>query len=49
MVGAGGIGVIVWESIRGFYFAQTCAQMLVIVLSVSLLDLVSAQIRKRFI
>lgn len=49
MVGAGGIGVIVWESIRGFYFAQTCAQMLVIILSVSLLDLASAQIRKRFI
>lgn len=49
MVGAGGIGVIVWESIRGFYFAQTCAQMLIIVLSVSLLDLASAQIRKRFI
>ncbi|EDO29341.1 predicted protein, partial [Nematostella vectensis] len=28
MVGAGGIGVILWEAIRGFQFAQTCALLL---------------------
>ena len=25
MVGAGGIGVTLWEAIRGFQFQQTCA------------------------
>ena len=46
MVGAGGIGVVLWEIIRGFKYDQTCAVMIIIVLSVSLLDLVSARIRK---
>ena len=41
MVGAGGIGVILWENIRGFYFAQTCAVMIIIVVTVSLLDILS--------
>jgi phosphonate transport system permease protein len=49
MVGAGGIGVVMWEGIRGFYFAQTCAVMIMIVVTVSLVDVISAQIRKRFI
>ena len=31
MVGAGGIGVVLWEIIRGFQYAQTCAVMLIIV------------------
>ena len=46
MVGAGGIGVVLWEIIRGFQYAQTCAVMLIIVVSVSLIDVVSARIRK---
>ncbi|MEJ7686579.1 MAG: phosphonate ABC transporter, permease protein PhnE [Variovorax sp.] len=46
MVGAGGIGVVLWEIIRGFQYAQTCAVMLIIVVSVSAIDLVSARIRK---
>ncbi|KWT72551.1 MULTISPECIES: phosphonate ABC transporter, permease protein PhnE [unclassified Variovorax] len=46
MVGAGGIGVVLWEIIRGFKYDQTCAVMIIIVVSVSLLDLVSARIRK---
>ena len=49
MVGAGGIGVVLWEIIRGFQYAQTCAVLLMIVLTVSIVDLASAQIRKRFI
>jgi len=49
MVGAGGIGVVLWEIIRGFYYAETCAVMIIIILTVSLIDLVSAQIRKQFI
>ena len=49
MVGAGGIGVVLWEIIRGFYYAETCAVLLIIIVTVSLVDLLSAQIRRRFI
>lgn len=49
MVGAGGIGVILWESMRGFQFAQTCAVMIIIILVVTSLDIASQYIRKRFI
>ncbi|HYG88128.1 MAG TPA: phosphonate ABC transporter, permease protein PhnE [Azospirillum sp.] len=49
MVGAGGIGVVLWEIIRGFYFAETCAVMIIIVATVSVIDVVSAQLRKLFI
>jgi phosphonate transport system permease protein len=49
MVGAGGIGVVLWEYIRGFYFAETAAVMIIIVVTVSLLDLLSQWVRKRFI
>ena len=46
MVGAGGIGVILHEVIRGFEYAQTAAVLIVIVASVTLIDLVSARIRQ---
>jgi len=46
MVGAGGIGVVLWEVIRGFRFDQTCAVMIMIIVLVSAVDLISARIRK---
>jgi phosphonate transport system permease protein len=46
MVGAGGIGMVLWEVIRGFYFAETAAVMSMVILAVTVTDLVSAQIRK---
>src|SRR5262245_34703844 len=49
MVGAGGIGVVLWEIIRGFYYAETCAVMIMIVITVSLIDLASARLRTLFI
>jgi len=49
MVGAGGIGVILWESIRGFMFQDTAAVMLIIIVSVTLLDLLSQRLRKMVI
>lgn len=49
MVGAGGIGVVLWEIIRGFQYAQTCAVMLIIVATVTAIDMVSARIRKALI
>lgn len=49
MVGAGGIGVILWEVIRSFQYAQTCAVLLMIVVTVSIIDLISSRLRKVFI
>lgn len=49
MVGAGGIGVVLWEIIRGFQYAETCAVMIIIVATVSIIDLVSARIRKALV
>jgi phosphonate transport system permease protein len=46
MVGAGGIGVILHEVIRGFDYAETAAVLLIIIVSVTLIDLVSARIRQ---
>jgi phosphonate transport system permease protein len=49
MVGAGGIGMLLWESIRGFEYSATAAMLLIIIVVVSALDMVSAIIRKHFI
>ena len=46
MVGAGGVGMVLWEAMRSFDYAQTCAIMLVILGTVIALDLISAQIRR---
>ncbi|MDR0355357.1 MAG: phosphonate ABC transporter, permease protein PhnE [Deltaproteobacteria bacterium] len=46
MVGAGGIGVVLWEMIRGFLFQETCAVMIVIIAAVSLFDVLSQRLRK---
>ena len=49
MVGAGGIGVVLYEVIRSFQYAQTCAVLLMLVLTVTLIDIFSAWLRNRFI
>ena len=49
IVGAGGIGMILWENVRGFNYAGTAANMIVIVVTVSLLDLLSQRLRKMVI
>jgi phosphonate transport system permease protein len=49
MVGAGGIGVVLWEIIRGFQYAETCAVMIIIIVTVSIIDLVSSRIRQFFV
>ncbi|MDV7340337.1 phosphonate ABC transporter, permease protein PhnE [Terasakiella sp. A23] len=46
IVGAGGIGMVLWENIRGFYYAETAAVMILIIISVSLLDVLSQRLRK---
>ncbi len=47
IVGAGGIGQVLYEAIRGFYYGQTAAMMLVVIASVSLIDILSQWLRKR--
>ena len=47
LIGAGGIGQVMFESIRGFYYSQAAAILLLVVLSVTLTDLLSQQLRKR--
>jgi phosphonate transport system permease protein len=49
MVGAGGIGVVLYEVIRSFEYAQTCAVLLMLVVTVTLIDVFSAWLRNRFI
>lgn len=49
MVGAGGIGAILWEIIRGFQYAETCAVMIIIIISVTVIDVISARIRKSLV
>ncbi|MCW5689067.1 MAG: phosphonate ABC transporter, permease protein PhnE [Pseudolabrys sp.] len=49
IVGAGGIGQTLYESIRSFQYGQTAAQIIIIVVTVMVLDLVSARIRKALV
>lgn len=47
MVGAGGIGVVLYEAIRSFDYAQTSAVMIMVIVVVSAIDLASAWLRER--
>jgi phosphonate transport system permease protein len=49
IVGAGGIGQTLYESIRSFQYAETAAQMLIVVATVMVVDLVSARLRKALV
>ena len=46
MVGAGGIGVILYEVIRGFQYPQTCAVLIILIATVTIIDLMSSYLRK---
>lgn len=48
MVGAGGIGVILYEVIRSFQYAQTCAVLIILIITVSTIDILSSFLRKHF-
>ncbi len=49
MVGAGGIGVVLYEMIRSFEYAQTAAVLVIIILAVTAIDMLSARIRAKFL
>lgn len=46
IVGAGGIGHSLYENIRSFLYAETAAIIIIVVLTVMLIDIISAQIRR---
>jgi phosphonate transport system permease protein len=49
IVGAGGIGMVLWDIMRSFQYAQTCAVMIIVVVFVVAIDMMSSRIRKAFI
>ena len=49
IVGAGGIGLILWEAIRTFEYPATSAIMIIIVVTVSLIDFISQRLRRKLI
>ncbi|HJZ31380.1 MAG TPA: phosphonate ABC transporter, permease protein PhnE [Hyphomicrobiaceae bacterium] len=46
IVGAGGIGQSLYENIRAFQYAETATIVIIVVITVMLIDLMSARIRK---
>lgn len=49
LIGAGGIGQILFEAVRAFDYQRTAAIVLVIVIAVSLIDVMSQMLRKRLV
>ena len=49
IVGAGGIGQSLYESIRAFRYAETAAQLIIVVITVVVIDMVSARLRKALV
>ena len=49
LVGAGGIGQVMFESIRSFQYSESATILLVVIVTVSLIDLISQYFRKRVI
>lgn len=49
VIGAGGIGQVLFESVRGFYYPQAAAMLIIMLVTVSLIDVLSQQMRKLFL
>jgi len=49
IVGAGGIGQTLYESIRAFHYGETAAQMIIVIASVVIMDMISASLRKALV
>jgi phosphonate transport system permease protein len=49
IVGAGGIGQTLYESIRSFQYGETAAQIIIVVVTVIVIDLASARLRKALV
>jgi len=46
IVGAGGIGQVLFESIRGFQYAESAAIMVIVIATVAAVDIISQQLRR---
>lgn len=46
LVGAGGIGQVMFESIRSFLYADTAAILIIVIITVTITDIVSQQLRR---
>lgn len=49
LIGAGGIGALLFDNLNSFAYRQTSAIAIIIVVAVTLIDILSQQIRKRLI
>jgi phosphonate transport system permease protein len=49
IVGAGGIGLVLWESIRGFEYPSVSAIMIIVIVTVSVIDFISQRLRRKLI
>ncbi len=49
IVGAGGIGVSLYQSFRAFKYGKVCAILILLIVAVSIIDTVSAKIRQRLV
>jgi phosphonate transport system permease protein len=49
LIGAGGIGQLLFESIQAFQYRQVAAIAIVIVVAVTLIDMLSQAMRKRLL
>lgn len=49
IIGAGGIGQSLFENIRSFQYAETATIIIIVVVSVMVLDLISARLRKMLV
>jgi phosphonate transport system permease protein len=49
IVGAGGIGVSLYQSFRSFKYPKVCAILIILILSVAIIDTLSAKLRQKLI
>ena len=49
IVGAGGIGLVLWESIRNFQYPETSALMIIVIITVAIIDFISQLLRRKLI
>ncbi len=49
IVGAGGIGVSLYQSFRAFEYQDVCAIMIILIVTVSLIDTISARLRQHLV
>jgi len=49
LIGAGGIGQLLFDSLNGFAYSRTAAIVVIIIVAVSLIDMLSQAIRSRLL